>query len=118
MLLVDLRKLAPLGRQIIDSKDRGDWTNRHTSAAIDALLRVDVQLGGAFKIALVFLRMDAIYRASIDACGVFRPDAWFSNYVCHIFLVSPLKVWEYHGTSDSTRNSVFGTGELFAVLNS
>jgi hypothetical protein len=42
VLLVDLRKLAPLGGQVIECKDRGDRTNGHARATIDPLLWIDV----------------------------------------------------------------------------
>lgn len=44
VLLVDLRELAPLSRQVIECEDRGDRANGHAGATIDALLGIDVQL--------------------------------------------------------------------------
>lgn len=75
MLVVDLRKLAPLGGQVIECKDRGDRTNGHARATIDPLLWIDVSLWCVFKFALVLLRMDAIDWASIHACRILYADA-------------------------------------------
>jgi len=89
VLGVALGKLLPLLRQIVQSKDRRNRAHRHTCAAIDALHRIDVQHLFCRKRGRIFLRMNAIYRASIHAGGVLRVNARFCNYVCHRVYVSP-----------------------------
>jgi hypothetical protein len=83
ILRVDVGIVFPLLRQIAEGKDRGHWTNRHTSPAIDTLDWVDVQLRLRGTVLLAFLGMDAIDGACIYACRVLDSNAWFSNHVSH-----------------------------------
>lgn len=85
MVLVGLRKLAPLRRQVVQRKNCRDRTHRHARATIDAFLGIDVELWGASKISLVLLWMNAIHWASIHACSVFYAYARLGDYVSHSF---------------------------------
>jgi len=83
MLRIDFAVLIPFSRQIIEGEDRGNRTNRHTSAAIDTFHWIDVQLSFRGKLIVVLLRMNAINRAGIYACRIFRSNTGFSNYISH-----------------------------------
>src|SRR5580658_9393103 len=95
------REVRPLLRQIVLSENRGNRTNRHASAAIDALYRVDVEHFDGGVLIFVLLRMDAIHRAGVDAGRVLSTDAGFRNYVCHVVL-SRVSI---HSTA-AARNSI------------
>ena len=83
MLRIDFGVLFPFLRQIIEGEDCGNRTNRHASAAVDALDRIDVQLSFRGKIIFVLPRMNAVDRACIHAGRVFRSDTRFSNHLSH-----------------------------------
>ena len=80
---VDLDVLVPLGGQVILWKDRLHWTLVNTQTAIDARLRIYVELLN-FLIAITLLRwVDAINGTDFNTRGIFCPDTWFSNDVRH-----------------------------------
>src|SRR5689334_13217889 len=76
-------EVRPLLRKIVKREASGDRANRNAGAAIDALDGVDVQELFRRVVRLVFLWMNAVDRASVDAGGIFGADAGFSDYVCH-----------------------------------
>src|SRR5215472_5586407 len=73
----------PFFRQIVESENRRDRADRHASAAVDALHRIDVQHLCAFKLRFVLLRMDAVHRACIHAGRVLGSDTRLCNHICH-----------------------------------
>src|SRR3990170_2319819 len=80
---VPLRELGPLLRQIFQHEDGGHRTDGDAGAAVDALLRVDVEHRLLLKVGLILAGMDAVHRADIDAGGVLGSDAGLSNHVGH-----------------------------------
>ncbi len=86
---VDLRKMLPLFRQVIQRENRGHRADRHTGATVDALDGINVELrdfveaGTAIIVGRALLGVDAIYGAGIDAGGVLHPDAGLGNDVRH-----------------------------------
>src|SRR5579863_8119394 len=80
---VNRRKLGPLLRQILQSKNRSHRTDRHAGAAVDTLHGADVELRFGLEFGFVFTRVDAIDGADVDACGVLGTDAGLSDYVRH-----------------------------------
>src|SRR5215471_8853351 len=74
-LLVDLGVLLPLGRQLIVDEDRLDGAHRLARAAVDALIRMDVE----HRLALV----DAVHGADFHAGLVLDIDAGFRDHVRH-----------------------------------
>ena len=78
-----LGELGPLLGEIVRRKDRGNGANRHASAAIDTFDRVDVKHLGVSELPFILLRMNAIYRASVDAGGILGSNAGLCNYICH-----------------------------------
>lgn len=87
-----LREWSPFLWQIVEREDRRYRADGHTGTAIDALDRVDVQHLGIGKSAIIFLGVDAVYGASVNASRVFRSNAGFRNYVRHRLKVEPLGV--------------------------
>src|SRR6266571_5613230 len=82
-LLVDLRVLLPLSRQLVVDEDRLDGADGFAGSAVDTLVRVDVEHG----LALV----DAVHRADLDTGLVLDIDAGLRNHVRHSGLpVDPL----------------------------
>jgi hypothetical protein len=80
---VDRREVLPLIGDKILREDRLNRTRGLACAAVDADFRIDIQHRVLGKTRFVFARMDAVDRANIDAGGVLRPDARFSNHVSH-----------------------------------
>ena len=76
---VQFRILLRLLRQVVQREDRGHWADRDAGTAIDALHGINVELRNvvecwpAVVIGRVFLGVDAVYGAGVDAGGVFRP---------------------------------------------
>ena len=89
---VDLGEAGPLFREVIKSEDRGDRTNGYTSAAIDALHRIDIKLGRVSEGCFIFPRVNAIDGACIDTRCVFDSDAGFGDYIGHLDLNFHLQV--------------------------
>ena len=67
--------VAPLPWQIILVVDRLDWADWLTRAAVNALVRVDVE----HSIALI----DAVDRTLVDASFVLEVNTWQGDYVGH-----------------------------------
>src|SRR4029079_2472844 len=57
-------------------------------AAVDALVRVDVELICALESGLVFARVDTVDWANVDAGRVLNVDAWLGDHVRHSFASS------------------------------
>jgi len=105
---VPLSKGFPLFRQVVQRENGGYRADRNTSAAIDALHRVDVQHLLFGKRWRVLFRMDTIHRAGVHTSGVLSADARFCNYVCHKVCVS-LSVRGPYRTANSNKNAAGGT---------
>ena len=83
MLGVQFGVARPVVRQLILRKDGLNRADRHARAAVDAGVGVDEELIGARVVRGVFLRMNTVDGAHLDAGGVFGSDAWLSDYVGH-----------------------------------
>src|SRR5262252_2862918 len=69
----------PFFRQVVESKNGRDWADRHASAAINTLHRVDIQHLRTSKLRFVLLGMNAIHRAGVYTRRVLGPDARLCN---------------------------------------
>jgi len=78
-----LHEIPPPIGNIIEGENRGDGAHWHTCSAINALHRIDVELGLRFEIHFVFFRVNAIDRARINARSIFHVDARLGNHVGH-----------------------------------
>ena len=81
---VFLSEFRPLFGKVVRRENRRDGTDGDTSAAIDALYRVNEEHFFAVKLFLVLFRVNAIDRTSVDASCVLCPDAGFGDYVSHL----------------------------------
>jgi hypothetical protein len=72
---VDLAELLPLRRNIIFVVNGFNWANWFASAAVNALVRLDVKHARTL--------IDAINRAFFDAGLIFHINTRFGNYVRH-----------------------------------
>ncbi len=79
---VDFREPAKLRRKLVQRENRIGRANRNAGAAIDAVVRVHVELRNIREIGLILLRMDAVHRAGLYAELVLR--AGVRNYICHM----------------------------------
>src|SRR5262249_50355053 len=86
-------EVGPLFRKVIQCEDGRYQADRYAGAAVDALHRVDVEQLRFRVVGLVFLGMNAVYRARIHTSRVFGSDAGFCNDVCHVF---SLRSYKYH----------------------
>src|SRR6266446_3739776 len=84
-----LAVVVPLLGQVVQREDRRNGADRNAGAAVDALNRVDEELVHCIEprpavfVLRVLFRMDAIDRAGVHACGIFRSDARFGNDIRH-----------------------------------
>ena len=78
-----LREIRPFIWQVVGGEDGGHWTNWNTCTTVDTLDGIDEQHVAFSMRSFIFLRMDAIYRAGVDASRVLRTNAGFCDYVCH-----------------------------------
>src|SRR5439155_1289372 len=62
---------------------RLDRTRRHARAAVDALVRMNIEHLSHREIRFVLARMNTVDRADIDARRIFRPDAGFADDISH-----------------------------------
>src|SRR5439155_22841483 len=74
-LLVQLDEALPLIGRLVFREDRLHWAHRLAGAAVDALVRVDVEHRLAF--------IDAIHRTDLDTGLVLHVDAWLGDDVRH-----------------------------------
>src|SRR5690348_18496349 len=72
--------LLPFG-QIIGRLDGIGGAYRHAGAAINATLRMHIELGGSFKLGLVLLGVNAVGGTHVHAKLIFNAAA--GNYVSH-----------------------------------
>ena len=79
-----LGEFRPFLWQVVEREDCRDRADRYAGTAVDAFDGVDIEQFGGVKPGGVFLGMDTIHRASVDAGGVLRSNAGFSDYVGHI----------------------------------
>ena len=93
---------VPFLRQVVQCKDRRNGADRNASAAVNAFDRVDEQLvhriepRPAIFVLRVLFRMNAIDRAGVHACSVFRSDAGFGNDKGHGALPKTAYLQLYH----------------------
>ena len=73
IISVDLRVLGPLLGKILEGEDGGHRANRHASAAVNALVGIDVKLLRALELRLVFSRVNAIDGATSTHALSFVP---------------------------------------------
>jgi hypothetical protein len=77
-------KMLPLFGKVVLRVNGGNRADGNARTAVDAFNWIDKQhLGTGVFVRLVFLRVDTIYGASIDASRVFSSDAGFSDYIGH-----------------------------------
>src|SRR4051812_24107978 len=83
VLDVDLGEPLPLVGQLVLGEARVDRARLDAGVAVDALLRVDVELLHLVVVRLLRRRMDAVDRAHLDARVVLRADARLGDDVGH-----------------------------------
>ena len=62
-----------------------DRADGNTGAAINTFHRIDEELVGFTILRFIFLGMNAVYRASVDAGCVLSSNAGFCDHVSHIY---------------------------------
>jgi hypothetical protein len=89
---VDFEVLLPLGRNSIFFKDGSHGASRLTGAAIDTLVRVNLELIVLVVVGFTGSGMNAIHRAHIDARAVFHADTRRGNHIGHRSLSSLIDI--------------------------
>lgn len=78
-------KARPFARNVFFWEDRADWASGDASAAVNALVGVNVELVVAF--------VDALDGANFDTGAVFGSDTRLGDYVSHgCFLLGILSI--------------------------
>src|SRR5271155_1580411 len=104
-----VRKGRPLFRQIVSSENGRDRADGNTGAAVDTLYRIDEELLDLTILRFIFLGMNAVYRAGIDAGSVLGSDAGFCDHICHKVPISGRRISE---TKLYSRNEKRNAGRL------
>ena len=78
---VCLCEMRQIRRQILERVDRVRRADRNACATVDAVGGIDVKMRDVGEPGFVFLGMNAIHRAGLDAQLVLR--AGISDYICH-----------------------------------
>src|SRR5262249_57132356 len=81
VLVVHRNVMLPLLGHVIFREDRGHRAGGLAGAAVDALLRMNVEHGCLFKCGFILLRVNAVHGTCIHASGVLSSNAGFSNDV-------------------------------------
>jgi hypothetical protein len=68
-LRLDRRKLLPSLRQVLDRIDRRRRARWNACAAVDAIVRIQVQLRGRQKLRFLVSRLNAVTGTNLDARG-------------------------------------------------
>src|SRR5262245_20581103 len=76
-------KVDPLLRRLVEREDGLDRTRRHTGAAIDALVGMNIEHLGRGERRLVLPWVDAVHGTDVHARGILRADARFADDVSH-----------------------------------
>lgn len=79
-LLVHFGKFGPLFGKVFFCEDGVDGAGIYAQGAVDAVRRINVELG------ILVATMDAVHRADINASLVFDVDAGLSDDVGHVRL--------------------------------
>ena len=74
---------APFLGHFILGEDGFDGAFVHAQAAVDARIRIDVELFGGFELRFVLARVNAIDWTNLDAGGVLHADARLRNVMRH-----------------------------------
>src|ERR1700733_9204086 len=80
---VHARILLPLVGQLVLGEAGVDRAGLDAGVAVDAFLRIYVQLGLVVEARLVLGRMDAVDRTDLHAREVLGTDAWLGDHVGH-----------------------------------
>src|SRR5262252_2124417 len=80
----------PLPRGFIKREDRLDRTRRHTSAAVDAFVGMNIKHLSRSKGGLILSRMNTVDGTNIHASRVLGAYARLANDVCHFFGLSSI----------------------------
>jgi hypothetical protein len=89
MIGVDLDILLPLFRHVLVTKDRFDRARRLACAAIDAFIRVDIEMLNVPELSLIFARMYAINGANVNAGCILGSDTRLANHINSHYRNSP-----------------------------
>lgn len=84
VLCIFLRVLAPPWGKVFERENCCYRTYRYAGATIDTFNWINVELRVGSKAIFILSWVDAIHRAGIHTGGVFHPNTWFCNNVCHV----------------------------------
>src|SRR4029077_2628802 len=73
----------PLLRRLVEREDRFDRTRRHTGAAVDALVGMDVEHVSRGEFGFVLARVNAVDGTDVYAGGILRPYARLADDIRH-----------------------------------
>src|SRR5579859_2873026 len=88
-LSIDLCEVSPLLWQIVKREDGRNGTDGDAGSAIDATIRLNIELMRGNEFDLVTAGVNHIAGAGIYTRSIFHTNARFGNYVWHIVRVEP-----------------------------
>src|SRR5438132_142650 len=97
---------CPFLRQIFQSENRRYRASRDAGAAVNAFIRVDVELLDTFKGRFILFGMNTVHRTDIHTGSVFCANARLGNNVSHIKLL-------LRSTLDSSTDDMLQTNSKF-----
>src|ERR1044071_3816836 len=74
---------APLARRLVERKDRFNRTGRNAGAAVDALVRMNIEHFRGGEPRFILPRMNTVYRTDVHARCILCAYAGFANDVRH-----------------------------------
>ena len=81
MIGVNLNIIPPLLRHVFIAINRFHRAGGLARAAIDAFIRIDIEMFDSLEIRFIFARVNAIYRAYVYARCIFCANAWFTDNI-------------------------------------
>jgi hypothetical protein len=86
---VNLNVILPLFRDVFVAKDSFDRTGRLTGAAINAFVRIDIEMLDDVEIRFVLARVNAIHRANVNTRRILGADTRLGDYINSHYCISP-----------------------------
>src|SRR5436190_14893906 len=78
-----VNKIRPPGRRLVERENSLDRARRHAGAAVDALVRMNIEHLGRGELGLVLPGVNAVHRADVHARGILRTDAGLADDIRH-----------------------------------
>jgi len=75
--------MRPFLWKVLNEEYGGNWTNGHTSPAVDTVIWINIKLAGRLEPSFISSRVNHINRAGVNTGGILDINARFGDYVRH-----------------------------------